>query len=332
MIVKNSRTWVLRLDKYSYIEGAEHIPSNWDITTEQDGQKYAELLRKRFERVRWCFEIGKKTNMPHWHYLVQNDEKKVRFETLKKLNNYAHIEAYRAGTPINSLFEYLGKDGEIYGDDEAAFKVFPEMKYQHIDRGCRTDWLKVRELLENGSDICDVLVLYPHLSLNVGALEKLRSNYLAKIWSKKLRKELEVTYISGEAGCGKSRFVLEKYGLDKVYRVTDYKHPFDGYNGQDVIVFEEFRNSLPFEQMLNFLDIYPCELPSRYANKVACYTKVYILSNWAYEQQYENIRTNHTDSIGAWDRRITSIFEMEKGGFITALKVPEYEKLSLFPC
>ncbi len=31
--------------------------------------------------------------------------------------------------------------------------------------------------------------------------------------------------------------------------------------GQDVIVFEEFRSSLKIQDMLNYLDGYPCELP-----------------------------------------------------------------------
>ena len=325
---KSSRTWVICLNKYQYIEGAEHRPENWDLTTEQSGENYAALLRERFERVLWCFEIGENNEMPHWHFLVQNSEKKVRFETLHKLNKYAHIENFRRGVAVRSLFDYYKKNGAVFGDGEEVFETFPEMKEGYTGKGCRTDWLEVREMFEDGAGVNDVLLIYPQLSLNIGALEKLRSSYLSQIWSRKLRLDLEVTYISGEAGCGKSRYVLEKYGLENVYRVTDYKHPFDNYQSQDVIVFEEFRNSLPFEQMLNFLDIYPCELPSRYANKTACYTKVFILSNWEFEKQFEAIRDNHSDSIAAWDRRIKCIYSMEKGGILTALKTPEYQQLS----
>lgn len=319
----SARTYCIRLSKYSYIEGMEHTPENIDYSTEQNGDNFAELLRLRFERVRYCYEVGSQTSMAHWHYLVQNSEKKVRFDTIKKLNKYAHIEVWRAGNNLNDYLDYMEKDGEVKGDDREVFETFPEMKSNYKGKGNRTDWQEVRELFEQGASVCDILIEYPHLSVNVGALEKLRSTYLSQIWSRRLRKELEVIYISGEAGCGKSRYVLEKHGLDKVYRVTDYRHPFDGYQSQPVIVFEEFRNSLPFEQMLNFLDIYPCELPSRYANKVACYTTVYILSNWEYSQQYDKIRESHNDSIGAWDRRIKHIYNMKKGGILTALKEEE---------
>ena len=79
---------------------------------------------------------------------------------------------------------------------------------------------------------------------------------------------------------------MEKYGYQNVYRVTDYDHPFDSYKGQDVIVFEEFRSSLKIQDMLNYLDGYPCELPCRYNNKLACFTKVYIITNISFNQQY----------------------------------------------
>ena len=50
---------------------------------------------------------------------------------------------------------------------------------------------------------------------------------------------------------------------------------FEGYHGQEVLVFEEFSGQIPIEDMLNYLDIYPLSLPARYNDKTACYTKVY---------------------------------------------------------
>lgn len=330
--MRRSRTFCIRLSKYSYLEGKEHTPENVDPNSEQNGEQFAELLALHFERVRFCFEIGKETELPHWHYLVQNDEKKVNFDTIKRLNRYAHIEDWRRGYDLKGYIDYMDKTETAKGTMEDEFKTFPEMKQDYKGQGNRTDWDEVREMFESGKSVCEVLYQFPHLSINVGALEKLRATYLSQIWSRKLRLDLEVSYISGEAGSGKSRYVLEKYGLENVYRVTDYKHPFDNYQSQPVIVFEEFRNSIPFEQMLNILDIYPCELPSRYANKVACYTKVYIISNWDYSQQFEKVRESHSDSIGAWDRRVHYIYQMQKGGILTALKTPnmQSEQLTFF--
>ena len=102
-------------------------------------------------------------------------------------------------------------------------------------------------------------------------------------------RDLDVTYIFGQTGSGKTRSVMDKYGYANCYRVTDYKHPFDTYDGQDVIIFEEFRSSLKHADMLNYLDGYPLLLPCRYFNRQACFTKVFIITNVPPEDQYPNI-------------------------------------------
>ena len=67
-------------------------------------------------------------------------------------------------------------------------------------------------------------------------------------------------------------------------------HPFDGYKGQKGILFDEFRSSLPLTEMLCYLDGYPVPLPCRYADRMACYTEVYIISNIPLEKQYPNVQ------------------------------------------
>lgn len=97
------------------------------------------------------------------------------------------------------------------------------------------------------------------------------------------------------------------------YFVTDYYvDPFFSYKNEDVIVFEEFRDSIKLTDMLNYLDGYPLMLPSRYNNKVACYTKVFIVTNLPLYEQYSNIRTVHLDSWKAFLRRITNVYDFNK--------------------
>ncbi|MBO5870018.1 MAG: hypothetical protein J6Q89_04640 [Clostridia bacterium] len=331
---RQSKTWCVRVSKYRYLKDESGntlppCPENWDKTTEVNVDLLVDALRKRFERVRYCFEIGDETGMPHWHFLLQNAAKAVRFDSVKSIVHYGKIESWRVGAPLDNYLNYMDEDGEVYGDPREVFEEPPEAKEGYSGAGSRTDWAIVREMFADGLGIDEVIATYPHLSLNVGALEKLRSTIVGAKWARCLRKDIEVTYIYGEAGTGKSRFVLETEGLGNVFRVTDYRHPFDGYECQPAICFEEFRNSLPFEQMLNYLDIYPCELPSRYANKHACYTRVYIVSNWAYDEQYKTIRETHADSIAAWDRRVHKIIKMGAGGVQTLIRSRQTERLQL---
>ena len=69
-------------------------------------------------------------------------------------------------------------------------------------------------------------------------------------------RNLTVHYLWGKTGVGKTRFVMEKYGYENVYRVTNYAHPFDSYHSEPVILFDEFRSDLPLKDMLKYLDGY----------------------------------------------------------------------------
>lgn len=58
--------------------------------------------------------------------------------------------------------------------------------------------------------------------------------------------------------------------------------------------------------MLQYCDIYPIQLPARYANKFACYETVYIISNWSLEDQYKEVQKDNPgimESISKEDSR-----------------------------
>ena len=89
---------------------------------------------------------------------------------------------------------------------------------------------------------------------------------------------------------------------------------FDGYHGQEVLVFEEFSGQVPIEDMLNYLDIYPLSLPARYNDKTACYTTVYITSNLPLEKQYRGEQWDRPETWRAFLRRIHNIIEFLPDG------------------
>ena len=121
-------------------------------------------------------------------------------------------------------------------------------------------------------------------------------------------REIEVAYIYGAPGTGKTRSIFEAHGAENICRVTNYRMgkgvSFDAYHGQNVLVFEEFNSQIPIEEMLNYLDVYPIMLPARYSDRVACFTKVYLTSNVPLEDQYEDIQIVHPATWKAFLRRI----------------------------
>lgn len=59
--------------------------------------------------------------------------------------------------------------------------------------------------------------------------------------------------------------------------------------------------------MLNYLDGYPLTLPARYSNRVACYTKVYIISNLCLSRQYPEVQYESPATYAALLRRIQKV-------------------------
>ena len=138
----------------------------------------------------------------------------------------------------------------------------------------------------------------------------LRDNLKSEPFSKQFR-ELEVHYLFGASGAGKTRSIFRKHEIQDICRITDYGGRngvrFDGYHTQPVLVFEEFHSQIPIESMLNFWDTYPTTLPARYQDKVACYTTVYITSNIPLEAQYPEIQQYDSETWRAFFRRIHTV-------------------------
>ena len=63
--------------------------------------------------------------------------------------------------------------------------------------------------------------------------------------------------------------------------------------------------------MLNFLDGYPLQLPCRYNDKPAFYTKVYIVSNIPLSKQYEKIQEEEPETYKAFLRRIHNVIRID---------------------
>jgi hypothetical protein len=62
-------------------------------------------------------------------------------------------------------------------------------------------------------------------------------------------------------------------------------------------------------------------LPCRYNNKVACFTKVYIITNWALSEQYKNIQAAHPKTWQAFLRRIKVVYDFDKSKDIPVNKI-----------
>ena len=255
--------------------------------------------------VYWCMcdEIGEQ-GTPHTHlYLYAKNA--IEFTTLQTRFYGAHIEAAKGTHQENR--DYIRKEGKWQEDRKHETNLpdtFEESGELPPERSKRESFSEeVLHMIEDGASNAEILRSAPSALTKLPHIEKARQTLLEEQYREKWR-DLEVTYMFGPPGSGKTRSVMEKYGYSNVYRVTNYNHPFYGYSGQDVLLFDEFRSSLPITEMLNYLDGYPISLPCRYADKTACFTKVFIVSNIPFEKQYSNVQTDEPVTFDAFRRRI----------------------------
>lgn len=147
---------------------------------------------------------------------------------------------------------------------------------------------------------------------------------LARYCYREKRRNIETIYIWGNTGVGKTRFVMDGCGYSNVYAVNDYKHPFDGYLGENVMLFDEFNSNFRIQDMNNYLDGYPLSLPARYSNKVACYERVFIISNLDLWEQYHQERLNQRSVWDAFIRRIHKVICFMPDGTLQEYTTIEY--------
>ncbi len=279
-------------------------------------QHILDVLRNNFKTLIYVAMADEQGTQHHTHIFIVFASR-VRFSMIKRYFPEAHIEKCK-GT-VSDNVNYVKKTGKWEDNQSKQEKkiegTFEEYGTQPPDsKGKRSDMSELYQMVLDNMTNAEILAQNQDYILQIDKIDKVRTTILTEKYKETVRTELEVIYISGATGTGKTRGVLENNGYSNVYRVTDYKHPFDNYNGQPVIAFDEFRSSLNIKDMLLFCDIYPIELPSRYTNKFACYNKVYIISNWSLEKQYLEIQMDDVESWKAFLRRIHKVVIYEDIG------------------
>lgn len=261
----------------------------------------------------WCMcdETGEQgTYHTHIYAAFRNS---VMFDTVRSKFYGAHIEPAKGKHRENR--DYIRKEGKWQDDakhETNHAETFEEWGDLPPDKGkSETQAEQIMQMVRDGKSNAEILDEMPTAYNRLNYIEQARQTLLEARYKNEWRK-LSVTYIWGDTGAGKTRSVMDLYGYANVYRVMDYAHPFDNYKGQDVILFDEFRSQLPLSAMLGYLDGYPTELPCRYSNKVACFTKVFLVSNIPLEQQYPNVQQNEPGSWTAFRRRIQAVQHMTR--------------------
>lgn len=199
-------------------------------------------------------------------------KKRMRLTGLKKkFGDKVHFER-RKGSAQQAA-DYCKKDeSRVTGPFEVGTISQP---------GKRNDLLAAKRKIDEG---CSELELaeehFTTWCRNYKALARYQSMKRAKF--EDIPKDVTVYW--GDAGTGKSRAVVEKEGYN-IYSKPDGQW-FDGYEGQEAVVFDDFTGDLNLGQFLKVLDRYPMKVPVKggFVNWIP--KRIYITSNLSPEEWY----------------------------------------------
>ena len=277
--------------------------------------KIIELVGNFKSLIYMCLsdETGKQGTF-HTHIYVHFSSA-VRQSSIKKHFEGGHFEVSKGTAQQNR--DYVFKEGKWKGTDkEETNHVDSHYEQGELPlerQGHRSDLDDLYDMISSGMTNFDIIKENPSYIMQIDKIDNVRQTLLNEKYRKVFRM-VDVTYIYGSTGVGKTRGIAQRHGYENIYIVDDYRNPFDDYEGQDIVVFDEFRSSLPMEKMLRYLDGHPVKLGCRYNNKVACYTTVYIVSNISVQKQYPSVQREEWESYQAFLRRINRVWEYTKDG------------------
>lgn len=242
------------------------------------------------------FEICPNTNTPH----IQGYGywKNARFFTaIKKNMPRAHIEMAK-GTPKQNR-EYCIKTGE--------FNEWGDLPIQ----GKRNDLTLFKDAILGGESEDNIINEHTECLAKYDRFYKRCRNKVLEEESKKMIQP-EVIILTGETGIGKTRYIYDNENINDVYKVeigdgSSGSIWWDSYDGEEVILIDDFHNNFKLDYMLRLLDRYPMKLNVKGGYTWKCAKKIYITSNIEPERWYPNCPEIHRRALM---RRVTTIIKL----------------------
>lgn len=253
--------------------------------------------------VAYCISAD---GLNHCHAVFE-DTKTMRFSAVKKVFPNMHIEPTK-GTKEQAE-DYINKRGNFAEKGEQVLYIARRGEIKGA-QGQRRDLEVIEDLILQGKKPFEIL----NMSLSYRRYEKyIRDAFFDKRYRETPRKrDVHVVWHVGKAGSGKSYIQMqlaEQYGDDDVYLVTDYDHPWDKYNGERIVILDEFRGQVKFSVLMNLLDGYRIQLPCRYSNVYALWLELHICSVLSPDLVYRKM-VNEYQSYDTYDqlrRRISTV-------------------------
>lgn len=271
-------------------------------------------LEDKIEREAFKYLIMQQETCPdtgrvHWQgYAELKGRRTLSSIKIVLGDNAAHIEK-RRGTAAEAAAYCKKIDTAIPGTQVE----FGEISKQ----GYRSDLLDMYGMLREGKRDEEILETMPATFMRYRRAALDTREVLLK--PKSAWRVVNTTVHYGATGTGKTRSVYEMHPFETIFCLDNPNSGqlwFDGYEGQSVLLIDDFYGWVKHSYLLRLLDGYPLRLPIKGSHTWACWTTVYITSNKHPSQWYKQ------GLSGALCRRIGLVLRYDRLG-----ELPDAEEL-----
>jgi len=245
----------------------------------------------------WQIEQGESGTTHIQGYLQLRSRRRLSF--LKGLHQTAHWEA-RRGTHSQAL-DYVTKE-------ETRLRGPYFQGEFDVRQGRRNDLEALQSRIREGAGVLEISEEFfgSFLRYGRGILSYIGLRETGRDW------EMDVRVYWGSAGAGKTRAVYD-YAREQSQSVYPLSQNYnggvvwwDGYDGQRIVLIDDFYGWLPFSYLLRLLDRYPMLLRCRDGHVHFKSTVIFITSNSRPDEWYPNVEGERKRALF---RRFTEIKE-----------------------
>lgn len=255
----------------------------------------------------------------HIHDVVSYKTAKRR-DTVSKEYGNCHVEEMRGKK--EEAKAYITKAGKFAEKGEKVLCTFGNIDAIKDNSGKRTDLANF-----------DALCLQEDFNLNSFLLNSCTNErdekYLERRYARVLAecnkgwRNINVIYVEGEAGDGKSRNAFERYPKNFKTNVAEKtSFPFNGYHGEKVLWLDELRPGIfSHGELMQILDGYPLNVDVKYGQFPACWTTILITTAFKFTEWYkDDNREGNENRRAQFRRRIKERYIAKDGKWIEVNK------------